>query len=104
MVDVINWYGAIFGIIVAIMLILKKVNPTYSLIIGAIVGALIGGAGVQETVNVLISGTQSVMGKNRLPHRASYIVLQNSDNKFYVELRTKIKDYCPGMLAAYSWW
>ena len=62
MVDVINWYGAIFGIIVAIMLILKKVNPTYSLIIGAIVGALIGGAGVQETVNVLISGTQSVMG------------------------------------------
>lgn len=62
MVDVINWYGAVFGIIVAIMLILKKVNPTYSLIIGAIVGALIGGAGVQETVNVLISGTQSVMG------------------------------------------
>lgn len=62
MSELIYWYGAVIGIIVAIVLILKRVNPTYSLIIGAITGALIGGAGLQETVSVLISGTQSVMG------------------------------------------
>lgn len=60
--ETIYWYGAVIGIIIAIVLILKRVNPTYSLIIGAIVGALIGGAGLQDTVNVLVSGTQSVMG------------------------------------------
>lgn len=43
---------------------------------------------------------RSVMRKNKLPHRASYIVLANSKNQFYVEHRTDIKDYCPGMLDA----
>lgn len=60
--DTISWIGAIIGIICAIILILKKVNPTYSLIIGAVLGAVIGGADLKETVTVLISGTQSVMG------------------------------------------
>lgn len=60
--ETISWIGAIIGIICAIVLILKKVNPTYSLVIGAIVGAVIGGANLTETVKVLISGTQSVMG------------------------------------------
>lgn len=55
---------------------------------------------VDEDNNIIEVVPRSVMRKNRLPHRASYIVLQNSDNKFYVELRTKIKDYCPGMLDA----
>ncbi len=43
---------------------------------------------------------RSVMRKNKLPHRASYIVLADSQGKFYVEKRTLIKDYCPGMLDA----
>lgn len=60
--EAISWIGAVLGIVIAIILILKKVNPTYSLIIGAVVGALIGGANLTETVSVLVSGTQSVMG------------------------------------------
>ncbi|MGN1394050.1 MAG: NUDIX hydrolase [Succinivibrionaceae bacterium] len=43
---------------------------------------------------------RSVMRKNCLPHRASYIVLQNSEGKYYIEVRTLTKDYCPGMLDA----
>ncbi|MGX7031153.1 GntP family permease [Vagococcus zengguangii] len=62
MAEAIHWYGAVSGIILAIILILKKVNPTYSLIIGAIAGALIGGSDLAETVSVLITGAQSVMG------------------------------------------
>ncbi|CAI5711463.1 unnamed protein product [Peronospora destructor] len=32
------------------------------------------------------------------PHRASYIVIKNSSGKYYVQRRTIMKDYCPGML------
>ncbi len=31
--------GAIFGLIIAIILIIKKVQPAYSLILGALIGA-----------------------------------------------------------------
>lgn len=58
----IGWYGAIAGLAIAIILILRKLNPTYALMVGAIVGALIGGANLEQTVSVLVSGTQSVMG------------------------------------------
>ncbi len=43
---------------------------------------------------------RSVMRSKRLPHRASYIVLVNSQQQVYVEVRTMSKDYCPGMLDA----
>ncbi|WP_151733048.1 GntP family permease [Paenibacillus tengchongensis] len=58
----IGWYGALAGLALAIILILRKLNPVYALFLGAIVGALIGGANLEETVSVLVSGTQSVMG------------------------------------------
>lgn len=58
----IPWYAAIIGLIIAIILILKKVQPVYSLFLGGIVGCLIGGASMVDTVNVLIGGTQSIMG------------------------------------------
>lgn len=58
----IPWYAAILGLVVAIGLILKKFNPVYSLFLGAIIGCLIGGASLVDTVNVLVSGTQSIMG------------------------------------------
>lgn len=59
---IIGWYGALAGLAIAIILILRKLNPVYALFLGAIVGALIGGANLQQTVSVLVSGTQSVMG------------------------------------------
>lgn len=58
----IPWYAAIIGLVCAILLILKKMNPVYSLFLGAIIGCLIGGASLNDTVNILISGTQSIMG------------------------------------------
>ena len=58
----ISWIGALVGLALAIILILRKLNPVYALFLGAIVGALIGGANLEETINVLVSGTQSVMG------------------------------------------
>ncbi|OXM12990.1 GntP family permease [Paenibacillus herberti] len=58
----ISWIGALAGLALAIILILRKLNPVYALFLGAIVGALIGGANLDETIKVLISGTQSVMG------------------------------------------
>lgn len=58
----ISWIGALAGLAIAIILILRKLNPVYSLFLGAIVGALIGGANLDETVNILVNGTQSVMG------------------------------------------
>ena len=58
----IPWFSAIFGLLLAIFLILKKFNPVYSLFIGAIVGCLLGGMSFAQTVNVMISGTQSIIG------------------------------------------
>lgn len=58
----ITWWGALLGLALAIFLILKKLNPVYSLLLGAIVGALLGGGGLENTVNILVKGEQSVMG------------------------------------------
>ena len=59
---VIHWFGAILGLVIAIVLILKKVNPVYALFGGAIAGGLIGGANLTETTQIVINGTTSVMG------------------------------------------
>lgn len=56
------WYGALFGLFLAIALILKKFNPVYSLFFGSICGAIIGGADLPQIVTMLTTGTQSVMG------------------------------------------
>lgn len=58
----ITWWGALLGLALAIFLILKKLNPVYSLLLGAIFGALLGGGGLENTVNILVKGEQSVMG------------------------------------------
>lgn len=62
MPDLISWYGALIGLFLSIFLILRGINPVYSLFFGAIVGALIGGANLVQTVTILTSGTQSIMG------------------------------------------
>lgn len=53
--------GALLGLAVAIILIVKKVNPAYSLILGAIIGGLLGGAGLMGTTNLVIDGARAIM-------------------------------------------
>ncbi|WP_028983145.1 GntP family permease [Sporolactobacillus terrae] len=59
---VVSWLGAVIGLILAIVLILKHLNPVYALMAGAVIGALIGGADLTQTVNLVVEGTASVTG------------------------------------------
>ena len=54
-------YGALIGLAIAIILIIKKVHPAYSLILGALIGGIIGGGGLDGTVSTMISGAQGMM-------------------------------------------
>ena len=53
--------GAIVGLIIAIIMIIKKVQPAYSLILGALIGGQIGGGGLANTVSTMVSGAGSMM-------------------------------------------
>lgn len=53
--------GAIVGLVIAIVLIIKKVQPAYGLILGALIGGLIGGGGLDKTVTTMVSGAGSMM-------------------------------------------
>ncbi len=53
--------GAILALVIAIVLILKKVPPTYAMIIGAIIGGLVGGVGLTHTVTYMIDGTKNIV-------------------------------------------
>lgn len=52
--------GALTALIVAILLILKKVPPAYGMIAGALVGGLVGGADLAATVKLMIEGAQGI--------------------------------------------
>lgn len=58
---VFSTWGALAGLAVAIVLIVRKVTPAYALVLGALVGGLAGGGGLSATVEAMISGTQSMM-------------------------------------------
>ncbi len=53
--------GAIVGLVIAIVLIIKKVHPAYSLILGALIGGIVGGGGLVTTVDTMITGAQGMM-------------------------------------------
>lgn len=53
--------GALIGLALAIFLIVKKVPPVYSLILGALVGGLVGGGGLLLTVDTMVSGSQGMI-------------------------------------------
>lgn len=53
--------GALVALVIAIVLIIKKVHPAYGLIIGAIIGGLVGGAGLTNTVTLMINGAKGIM-------------------------------------------
>ena len=53
--------GALLGLAVAIVLIIRQVHPAYSLILGALIGGLIGGGGLTGTVSAMVTGAGSMM-------------------------------------------
>ncbi len=53
--------GALLGLILAIILIIYKFHPAYSLILGALVGGLIGLTPLVTVVQQMISGASSMM-------------------------------------------
>lgn len=56
----VSTFGAIIALIVAIVLILRKVSPVYGMLAGAIIGGLVGGANLSETVSLMISGAENI--------------------------------------------
>ena len=52
--------AALIGLVVAIALIIKKVSPFYSLMLGAVTGGLLSGIGLVETVNQMLSGVKDI--------------------------------------------
>ena len=46
--------GALIGMAVAIILIIKKVQPAYSLILGALIGGVIGSGNLILTVDTMV--------------------------------------------------
>ncbi|QSX18342.1 GntP family permease [Priestia megaterium] len=53
--------GAICALVIAIILILKKVALAYGMIAGALIGGLIGGVNIADTVNLMIEGAQGII-------------------------------------------
>ena len=53
--------GALIGMAVAIILIIKKVQPAYSLILGALIGGVIGSGNLILTVDTMVSGAQRMI-------------------------------------------
>ena len=53
--------GALLGLALAIVLIVRKVTPAYALILGALAGGLVGGGGLVGTVEAMIGGTKGMM-------------------------------------------
>ncbi|MBB3868488.1 GntP family permease [Parageobacillus toebii NBRC 107807] len=53
--------GAIVALVVAIVLILRKVSPAYGMIAGAFVGGIIGGGNVTDTVTVMMDGAKEMI-------------------------------------------
>ncbi|KMW14292.1 GntP family permease [Enterocloster citroniae] len=52
----ISTLGAVAGLVIVIVLIILKVPPVYGMMLGALAGGMIGGAGLTETVSLMVSG------------------------------------------------
>ena len=52
--------AALIGLILSIVLIIRKLSPVYSLILGALVGGLLSGWGLETTVDEMISGVKDI--------------------------------------------
>ena len=48
------------GLVLSIVLIVRKLSPVYSLLLGALVGGLIGGLGIEATATTMVSGVKDI--------------------------------------------
>lgn len=53
--------GAIVALIISITLIIKKIHPAYALILGALIGGLVGGVSLINTVNFMMDGAKGMI-------------------------------------------
>nr|WP_086938703.1 GntP family permease [Thaumasiovibrio occultus] len=53
--------GALSALVIAIVLILRKVPPAYGMMIGALVGGIVGGVSLTDTVTLMIGGAQGIV-------------------------------------------
>lgn len=52
--------AALIGLVLSIVLIIRKLSPVYSLVLGAVVGGLLAGWGLETTVAQMISGVKDI--------------------------------------------
>lgn len=52
--------AALIGLVLSIVLIIRKLSPVYSLILGALVGGVLAGWGLETTVAQMISGVKDI--------------------------------------------
>lgn len=52
--------AAFIGLVLAIVLIIRKVSPVYSLMLGALAGGLLSGIGLESTVQTMLSGVKDI--------------------------------------------
>ena len=52
--------AAVIGLTLSIVLIIRKVSPVFSLMLGALVGGLLAGWGLEQTVAQMISGVKDI--------------------------------------------
>jgi len=53
--------GALTALVIAIVLILKKVTPAYGMLACAFIGGLVGGVDIVQTVNVMMEGAKAMI-------------------------------------------
>ena len=71
--------GALIGMALAIILIIKKFHPAYSLIIGALIGGVIGSYGdLALTVSTMMTGAGS---RNAYLEKVDHLNRQITDGK-----------------------
>lgn len=53
--------AALTGLVLAIVLIIRKVSPFYSLMLGALAGGLLSGIGLEATVGQMLAGVKDMV-------------------------------------------
>lgn len=57
---IITTFGALIGLFTAVLLILKKYEPVYSLMFGALIGGLVGGCDLSSTIEFMMNGAKDI--------------------------------------------
>ncbi len=53
-------FGALFGLFIAILLIIRNFPPVYALMLGALVGGICGGVDLSNTIEYMVDGTMGI--------------------------------------------